>query len=214
MNLRHWLVVGGLSLVAAAPCQAGFNFGARGAFNLGTWALPSYPAGASAAFQSGFGGHVSAGYDFLDWVGVEIGAGFMQRNGGFSGTILGVAFNGSFGTSHLFFPVQAAFTPIKYLKLLVGAYYSLGVGNVSTTITVPSLPSTTNTSSSYTGANMSASDIGLIGTVRGMYPILPMLSIVADVRYALGLLNVSTAAGTSSSYRNLEFLAGAQFNLL
>lgn len=211
MLKRLWLLWT-FVLTFAPGAQAGFLFGAQGGVNLGIWSSsPSAPQ-LSNAFSTFWGVSGYIGYDFVPILGVELGGGYIVRGTGSNGSVAGVPFGSTITTPSVFVPFQIGLTPTRFIKVLLGGYYSYLVGAVSVQTSVNGIV-TSQSSGSHAASGMLVHDLGLVGGVRGLLPLLPFLSITAEGRFAYGLTNLATASGSFINFRDLTFLAGLQLTI-
>lgn len=193
-----------LALLGSQLAQAELSLSAVGILNFSNSAVSPAPPSTSKSMGTTVGFGVLGAMPIFPGFSAEIGALYVPRKVGTN--IAGV--NVSTLTSNsLEVPLLVRCTLLPIVSFGLGVYYAHTLGDGTT-----SRPNVADTPFKYELSNVSTSDFGLEASVAASYPILPMLSIVGDVRYLLGLTN-QTSGTTTTQYRDLQFLAGVSVGL-
>jgi hypothetical protein len=116
--------------------------------------------------------------------------------------------------NYLQIPVVARYEFFPFFSAGGGIYYDKGLGSTVTNIAIPN----TNTSSvtaPFSKTGSAHGDFGLIFNARGTYPIIPGITAIGDLRYLVGLVDISDDGNPDdvAHIRELQLLAGVSFNL-
>jgi hypothetical protein len=173
------------------------EFGILGGINFFNPSLESEPGDASVTTSStaGFVGGFSY-KSSLALINVEIDALYDKKKLS-SGTIDSTS-------NWLEIPVLARYVFFPFFNFGLGAYYSVGLGDVSVA----------GVTENYQSAGMNRSDFGLLGSIQMELPIAPQMTLIADLRYNYGLVELeeNTAAASEKS-RELQVMFGVSYEL-
>lgn len=97
----------------------------------------------------------------------------------------------------------------KVLSLGVGAYYTSYTGNFETSTKNNVTGAITNSSQTYAAAGRSESDYGFVSSLGIYLPLMPLLRIVLDGRYTVGVKDNVTGPG-DLKFNDIQVLAGLQ----
>jgi len=206
------------SLMLSSVAQAA-RLSLVGVDDLATGSYSNQPSGFTApsiSSKSGFGGGLLLDEMVSREVMFEIGALYLTREYGSSGgSISGVATDSTTTTQHVIqFPVQLKFRLLPMLHIGVGGYLSEGVGSIDSQDSTN--PSQSNSSESYSSANIKKTDYGLLGSVGLSLPLTMTTHFIVEGRYAYGLANVyadPNSTGLTIKNRDIQILAGFTFAL-
>lgn len=195
-----------LFTLSSAPARADLlALSAVGGLNFSDLSVSSLPTGESTSMGTNFGFGVLGAYGFFPGFAAELGVLDMPRS---------VNLNDSAGKSissvtgsYLEIPLLVRFTALPIISFGAGAYYAHTLGNPSVSVLGGS-----SVSANYP-SNYSQSDFGLEGSVAASYSIMPMISVFADLRGLLGLVNEDSSGATTQHYRNVEILAGVTLSI-
>lgn len=104
-------------------------------------------------------------------------------------------------------PVLLRFDLLPIMAAGIGGYLAFGSGSVTQSNGV------TDQTSTYEANNLGKTDYGLMASISLSLPILPTLKILGDVRYLIGLANLSTTSGTTHKFNDLQLLAGIRLSV-
>ena len=222
-KLKIVLGIGSIIFLASTEAHA-FSISVVGAFNdsnPSTGAISGFSGGATGAGASatGFGGGALFGFGGAGPIGFELGALYLPRNGTEAGS------DGNNGTytatiksTVLEIPALLRFHLGHMFSVGAGAYYALGMGTTTMTMT--------DAGQSGTAAASTGSDFGLLASAAVTIPLAPTLGIVIDGRYTMGLkaanYPLSTLGGIlaggnpptmSAKYSDIQVLAGVKIHL-
>ena len=110
--------------------------------------------------------------------------------------------------NYLQIPVMLRFSPLSLVSVGGGFYYANGLGNVST-----SVGGVAGADQTFAQAGLKNSDFGMVLSGRLRLPIMPLVGIIVDARYLLGLTNVATDPTATIKYRDIQTLFGINFML-
>ncbi len=158
--------------------------------------LPSY----SRKLQPTFGAFVDFGvFPFLAFEtgGLYLPRKFETQSGGATS---------DFSETRLQIPLLLR-ASVPFVSVGAGVYYAYGLGNVRTEA------SGAATESGYDTAKINRNEAGLLGSVRGSFPLFPLMSAVLDMRYCHGLSNRDTSETLQSYSRDIQVLAGVNIGI-
>jgi len=147
------------------------------------------------------GSTVAAGKNIIGGVGVEVGVGPASV----IADVLYAKRSIEIGTlsrelTYIHVPVQGQFS-LGLFHVSGGLYWAQGMGSV---VDSP------GGSQTYAAANMSKADFGAVGGLGVGIP-LGLASVSLDLRYNLGMKNVSTNALVESKNRSIDVMLGVSF---
>ena len=193
-----------VSVLSGSLAFANTELGVLGGLNLGMNSFSTTAPGVTittgsvSSFMFGAALH----HTLQDSFGIEIDALYQKRGISVTGSGGGVSVTRNITVNYLTLPVMARFEVVpQYVRLGVGGYASLAISDVSVG----------DVSATRAASNWSSTDFGLIGSVRGSYPVAPNVDLVADVRYMFGFTDVDTTAENDSKLRDFSILAGASY---
>ena len=208
MKKNILLVLSALVLAFAAQANAG-EVSVLGGLDMAKTSVSPEPTGSTSGGISKFTFGADYNHGFApDW-SLEVGL-FYQNKGGKLTT--GTTVLEGVGHS-ITVPVMARYSVIpQYLSVGAGIYGSYGMGDITETTTVGTAASTSE-SKSYDAAGFGKLDYGVVGGVRGSYPVAQGIEVIGDVRYYYGLKNVYSGTSTTTTIKNsdLALLVGARF---
>ena len=111
---------------------------------------------------------------------------------------------------YLTVPVLVRFAAIPgILKIGLGPYFSYALGNFfsSSTTTTGQINSSLQ---SFIDANRNKLDFGGLVSVRGSLPVLPLVDVLADLRFQYSFTNLNTNPNLVTRYYDLIFMVGAR----
>ena len=112
---------------------------------------------------------------------------------------------------YLTVPVLVRISAIPgFLKVGLGPYFSYALGNFLTSSTTTA-GQVTNGFQTFADGNRNRFDFGGLLSVRGFIPVLPLIDILADLRFQYSFLNLNTNPNVVSRYYDLIFMVGARF---
>jgi hypothetical protein len=174
---------------------------------------PSYSlsSGSSLAIGSktsiGYGAF--AGLSFLPGIQIETGLMYLPRRFSETSDTAGVA---ELTANHLIIPIMARFTALPLVSVGAGAYYAMGSGQVSTTLTPVGGSAGDPVLEDYDATGgIKKSGLGLMASARLELPFLPTIRLLVDARYLMDLNNRSVDAAETLKFKDLQLLAGASF---
>ncbi len=104
--------------------------------------------------------------------------------------------------SSYLFPVLLRTNFLPFVNAGAGVYYEAGTGNVTSN----------GVSESYSAAGLKQSDFGLLVSGQVKLPIAPLIHVLLDARYLLGLTEQSTnSASYSTKNRYVQLMGGVTF---
>ncbi len=109
---------------------------------------------------------------------------------------------------YLEIPLLLRFTALPIVSIGAGPYYAHSAGSLTV-----SAPNVADTSPSFSDQGVATSDFGVEASVAASFPILPMLSVMGDLRYLWGLTNLDSSGVTTNHARDVEFLVGLTLSL-
>lgn len=181
-------VLGGLHYthVAIDPTAAGVKYLSKGAPSFGVYIETS----------------------MTPLMGFELGAFYVPRK--YQATLDSTNTDVTTTITQFQIPALIRFHLIPLLSFGVGGYYAHSLGDIHTEGKSFNIPVTQN--ASYDSQFLSENEFGVLGSVRLEVPILPLMSVMADVRYLRELKNLNTSAtSTHIKFHGAQMLVGASF---
>jgi hypothetical protein len=191
-----------LCALSVVPSQASaFDLAAVGVLNFtGNSITPDPGAGSSGKLGIGFG--ALAELEWLPMTSIQLGLLYLTRK-----SEAGVG--NEISVKGLQIPLMVRISPIDFVSVGGGAFYTIGMGDVTAKNTVTNAEA----SSSFETAGISKSDVGLVLGAALKFPLAPTLSLLADARYLLGLKDVSTSAALETKTHDFQVLLGLNFGI-
>ena len=195
--------------VGAAACASTSAFAidatVLGGLNMASPSIDPSLTGSTTSAKSEFMYGATVGLPFFPGLGLELGA-FMAPRTSTTKDVLG---NGN-QTSAKFIeiPLMLRLNALPFISVGAGMYYGIGTGNVSTKSVSGSTVSSTPTEKNFSDSGLVSSDLGIATSVRAEFSILPLMSIVGDVRYNIGLKDLDQSPLTTTKNRELQLLLG------
>jgi Outer membrane protein beta-barrel domain len=182
--------------------------GAYGMSNVNISNTTGTASASSSSNGTSFGGGVLLAGSLAPMFQLEVGALYLPRTITASDNS-GDSLNTTFNTLQV--PVVLRLSPAPILSLGVGGYFAEGLGSVSQTATSGGVSQTST--ESYSAANWSATDFGLLGSIRLGAPVAPLVKLFVDGRYVMGLKNLDTTNDTTTHAKDIQILAGVSFGM-
>lgn len=180
-----------ISLVGVAnssePKEPGIEYTAR----------PAYGAGLLLEFR------------MMPLVGMELGALAMNRTYE-SSTIVPTATTTKYSAKIYQFPLLLRLHLGRILSFGVGGYFARAAASDIATETKSSAGTSSQTTT-YTDRNQTTTDYGAMGSLALYFRLAPLTYLTFDGRYAMGMKNNSTVAGSDRKFNDMQLLAGLQF---
>ena len=160
--------------------------------------------------QGTFGAGVFADFAFAPFLSLESGLLFMPRK--YEAQSISVDTEQSFTT--LQFPVLVRLSPLDFLSVGIGPYFSLPIGTFKEVTRTKVGNASVTVDRTFEQAGIGTTELGLEASARIDWPVLPGIGAVLDLRYLHELTNSSTRTGVTLRFTELQFLAGARVSLL
>jgi hypothetical protein len=96
----------------------------------------------------------------------------------------------------------------RMLSFGVGGYYAIVKGDIGVASEVGGAKGSTR--ASYGDSAQTTSDFGAVTSLALRFRMLPLIYLLIDGRYTIGMKNNSTAAGGDRKYNDMQLLAGLQ----
>ena len=192
-NLGVWSTIFFGAILFITPSHAN-EWGVLGGINFANTSIKTEPGDGPVATSSNAG--FIGGFSFktsLTILTLEADALFVKK----------VVTEGvlSTGSNALEVPAFVRFTFFPFFNAGLGAYYSVGLGDIQRGVTTLS----------YGAAGRNKSNFGLNASLQMELPIAPRISLIGDLRYIFGLTEESAFANQSVKTRELQFLAGVSY---
>lgn len=176
---------------------------------MGGIALPSAlgtdPSGSTYGSHSmSYGGGILIGLPMIPAIQIELGLLYMTR--GHTQTLSGTTTEYSFTTVQA--PLLLRIYPTPAVSLGIGAYFSHGIGSVTT---APATSLTSTATIPYGFGTYGADDYGAAASFSLRMRITSGVAFVLDARYLYSLANVSKYTSSTLFFRDLQILGGIQF---
>jgi hypothetical protein len=176
------------------------------AFYVNFYAGQAYPGGAVVAADGVTGLPTSGGgigYAFGVSMGAKMSKGLALEYGLFYGP-RGFSFvqnsqNYSYSTTAVQFPLMLRIPMLRFVFFGVGPYFAYSLGSLELS---PAYGS---------GAQISAVDYGLVGSLGIMIPLAVGMSVVGDARYVNGIKNVSLNSSFIAGFTEVQGFVGLRF---
>ncbi len=163
--------------------------------------------------RNSYAGGALLGLRYKRFFGIETGAIYANNKFGSDlANVDGVSVSGDTSFNSIQIPLLLRFTVLPLISFGVGGYYSMGIGQVSETLSVGGAPAATATST-YADAGLKTSDYGFLGDVRIRLPLIPTFGFILDFRYLYGFGNLSADAAAKIYLTDMQAFAGLQFGL-
>lgn len=174
---------------------------------IGTFARPSISNASGSTSTSGrlgIGFGALAGFPMGKALGLEVGALYLPHkystnSFGFVGTETNTSL------TSLTFPVLVRITAIPLISFGAGPYMAFAMGDIAS-----QTGTTAETTSTYSVSNMGTTDFGVMASAALELPIAIAARVLFDLRYQIGLSNVSQSTTFSFKYNNLFLMGGVK----
>lgn len=181
--------------ISAQPAHAGISLSAVGSYNITS--MSSDPAVPLISSGSGFGFGGLVGFKMMPLISLETGALMTPFK-------LDLPEDTFIRQNYIVIP---ALLRLNLPIVSVGAGIAYGIRSGGITARAGGEDITAPDDISY------KNNLGVMGSVAFRLPVAPMLGLLLDVRYTLGLTNHSEDADTSLKFNNLMVLGGVNFSL-
>ena len=115
---------------------------------------------------------------------------------------------------YLTVPVLVRFAAIPgILKIGLGPYFSYALGNFFSSSTTTTGQVNPPSYQPFADANRNKADFGGLVSVRGSIPVLPLVDVLADLRFQYSFTNLNTNPNLVTRYYDLIFMVGARIGL-
>ena len=162
-------------------------------------------SGANQATSSkvGLGFGALIGFDMGKILTLETGALLINRKYSDTAGVLTT----SFGRVQI--PLLIKFTSLPIVSFGAGPYLELAMGDIGRENTV----TTAKTSTTYDATGFDSMDIGIAASACADIPLAPLMSLVLELRYNMGLMDLDRSPTDSFKFGGLQGLAGVRFSL-
>ena len=106
-------------------------------------------------------------------------------------------------------PVMLRFTALPILDFGIGGYYGSSAKKYK--ISESTIAGVPDGSYDVDSAAYESSDFGARASLRAKFPVAPMIGILLDVNYSMGLKDLDKSSATTEKTREFALLAGASF---
>lgn len=114
--------------------------------------------------------------------------------------------------NNLVVPVMVRFTLLPMISIGGGAYYAMGTGQISTTITPAGGTAGAEVLSDFdSNGGIKKSGYGALASARLDLPMAPLVSLLLDARYLMDLSDRSGDSSESLKGKDLQILTGLSF---
>jgi|GEM_PF-4362975 len=169
---------------------------------------PNEP-GTEYSGRPGYGAGLLFEIRMMPAIGFEFGALYMQRKYEYN-TVVPTNTRTTVSASLYEFPVLLRMHLGRLFSLGVGGYYAKAAGDLGTETRTEGGPASKQTAT-YTSRNLTSTDYGALVSLALYFRLAPITHFTIDGRYAIGMKNNSTVAGTERKYNDMQLLAGLQF---
>ncbi len=196
--LTGWVVLTG----AICPANAGIELGLMGGLDGGSASLSTNSVSTATGSITSFVYGATSHFDLQGGFGLGLGVDLLMQSRGLFLTGSGVSVN------YITVPVMLTYPVVpQFFRFGLGVYASVATSDV--TLSAGGL-STTMTRTAF---NWAGSDFGIVGSLRGAYPVAPGINLIADFRYMLGFTDIDTTSAIDTKLRNVSLMAGAVIQL-
>lgn len=190
---------------AITPVAHALDVTVLGGANIYTGSISPDPYTTSTP-RLGFGFGALTSMDVVPLLlGVETGVMYVTDT--YNYTIDPFITNGVVTTHSFVVPVLLKLKAVPYVDFGVGPYLAMGVGSIGNTGTLLGVVDSDMTKS-YAEDHVKKLDFGLDIDARAGYEVAPLMKIVLDVQYRIGLLNVSETEGLRIKNSAASVMAG------
>jgi len=106
-------------------------------------------------------------------------------------------------------PAMLKITSLPIVSFGAGPYLEMAIGDVGLKNEITGLESTVT----YEALNRDSTDYGIAAAISADVALAPLIALLFDVRYQIGLKNLSRTASTEFKFRGFQVLAGVKFSL-
>lgn len=192
-----------LCLLATAPEARAARITLAGVANSSE---PREP-GTEYTAKPGYGGGLLLEMRMMPALGFELGALVMPR--AYESTDVAANTTTRYSAKIYQFPALLRMHLGRFLSFGVGGYFARAAGDISTE--TKSSAGTSAQSTTYTARNQTTSDFGALASLALYFRMAPLTHLTFDGRYAMGMKNNSTVAGSDRKFNDMQLLAGLQF---
>ena len=158
--------------------------------------------------RPGYGAGLLLEFKFLPLVGLELGALVMPRTYE-SSTVVPTVTTTKYSAKIYQFPALLRMHLGRVLSFGVGGYYARAAGDITTE--TKSSAGTSAQTTTYTARSQTTTDFGALASLALYFRLAPLTHLTFDGRYAMGMKNNSTIAGSDRKFNDMQLLAGLQF---
>lgn len=169
---------------------------------------PNEP-GTEYSGRPGYGAGLLLEFRLMPAIGIEFGALSLQRKYEYN-TVVPTSTKTTVTAKMYEFPVLLRMHLGRLFSLGVGGYYAKAAGELGTETRTEGGAASSQTVS-YASRNQTTSDFGALVSMALYFRLAAITHLTIDGRYAMGLKNNSTVAGSERKYNDMQLLAGLQF---
>ena len=210
MGFRRILVVIAMMIATLPVAQAAFQVGVLGGLAVTGASLSTglstntLQSSSKASFKIGFSGE----YDVMpNLISVEMNLLYSKYQWEQSTT--GITLASEVSTSWWELPIFVNYTGIEWFKFGLGPVFDFATGSVHT----ENPDGTSPVDRSYSAAGLGSTSVGIGFQAGFTYPVSAPWTINADMRYVLGLTNLSQVSPASTNLHSFDFLVGVGYAL-
>lgn len=157
--------------------------------------------------KPGYGAGLLVEVRMLPLLGLELGALVMPRTYESSDALAGTTTK--YSAKIYQFPALLRMHLGRFLSFGAGGYYTRAAGDITTETKSPA--GTSSQATTYTARNQTTTDFGALASLALYFRLAPLTHLTFDGRYAMGMKNNSTVAGSDRKFNDMQLLAGLQF---
>lgn len=192
-----------LCLLALAPAAQAARITLAGVANSSE---PREP-GTDYTAKPGYGAGLLLEVRMMPALSLELGALVMPRAYESSDALAGTTTK--YSAKIYQFPALLRMHLGRFLSFGAGAYFARAAGDITTE--TKSTAGTSSQATTYTARNQTTSDFGALASLALYFRMAPLTYLTFDGRYAMGMKNNSTVAGSDRKFNDMQLLAGLQF---
>jgi len=204
VSMRLAAIVFLITLISASSAQAA-RFSLVGVANSSE---PNEP-GTEYSGRPGYGAGLLVEFRIMPAIGFEMGALYMPRKYEYN-TAVPTSTKTTLSGKMYEFPVLLRMHLGRLFSLGVGGYYAKAAGQISGETQTEGAGTTTQVYT-YAARNQTETDYGALVSLALYMRMAPLTYFTVDGRYAMGMKNTSTIAGSERKYNDMQLLAGLQF---
>ncbi len=169
---------------------------------------PNEP-GTEYSGRPAYGAGLLLEFRLMPAIGFEVGALYMPRKYDYN-TAVPTSTKTTLSGKMYEFPVLLRMHLARLFSLGVGGYYAKAAGQISGETQTEGAGTTTQ-AFTYAARNQTETDYGALVSLALYMRMAPLTYFTVDGRYAMGMKNTSTIAGSERKYNDMQLLAGLQF---